>query len=193
MPLNFQANVSGQVLWFMFDLTNRQLITSPNVPADITDTKDVLLTEVPIPGQNFSPIQSGGMGNRKVSFTLPLIKRNNTVGNMLLLKQFHSLRNRGDVRPGGRRTQNPRVLYYWGIGSVPQVWYVKRADPTSKQGWVNQFGYPQYSEISMELWLDATHPLTQAEDVFRQSIQALGLAIPAFDVVSNLISGGSPY
>ena len=34
-----------------------------------------------------------GWGNRKISFTLPIIKRNNTVGNVLLLKQFENLRN----------------------------------------------------------------------------------------------------
>lgn len=195
MPINYRSNISGQVLWFMWDLDNRQLITSPHVPGDISDSKEVILTETPIPGQNFSPINTGGMGNRKLTFTLPLIKRNNTVGNMLLLKQFQALRNKSSWGPifGGRAGRSPRVVYYWGTGSLPLVWYVKRADATHKQGWVNELGYPQFSEISFELWLDETHWITRAEEEFRQIAQVLGLALPGFDVVSAVTRRGTPY
>ena len=67
--------------WFMYDLNNFQLITSKTVPGDISDSKKVFLTEVPIPGLNYSPVQTSGNGNRKISFTLPLLKKNNTIGN----------------------------------------------------------------------------------------------------------------
>jgi len=89
MNLNFnQPKTAFNINWFMFDIYNKQLITTPLIPADITDTKDIILTETPIPGLNFSPVTYGGGGNRHINFTLPLIKRNNTVGNVLLLKQF---------------------------------------------------------------------------------------------------------
>lgn len=184
MAFNFNASVAGSLNWFMLDLTNRQLITGPHVPGDISDTKEVVLTETPIPGQNFSPIQTGGMGNRKISFTIPLIKRNNTVGNMLLLKQFHTLRNKGRNERGGRG-KNPKVLYYWGIGSLPQVYYVKKCDVSNKKQWVNQFGYPTYSEIQIELWQDYTHPVTRAEEEFRDLTRRLGVVLPAFDITSS--------
>lgn len=191
MALNFNATVAGNLRWFMLDLTNRQLITGPHVPDDIKDTKEIVLTETPIPGQNFSPIQTGGMGNRKLSFTIPLIKRNNTVGNMLLLKQFHTLRNKARNERGGRG-KNPRVLYYWGIGSLPQVYYVKKCDVTNKKQWVNQFGYPTYSEIQIELWQDYTHPVTRAEEEFRDLTRRLGIVLPAFDIVSSALND-TPY
>ena len=78
--------------WFIYDLGNNQLITSLFVPGDISDTKDIVYAETPIPGLNYQPIQSAGMGNRKVSFELPLIRRNGIVGNVHLLKQFERLR-----------------------------------------------------------------------------------------------------
>ena len=51
----------------MFDISNIQLITTKTVPGDMTDTKEVFLTETPIPGLNYSPIQHGGNGNRKIT------------------------------------------------------------------------------------------------------------------------------
>lgn len=165
------------VPYFMFDLDNYQLITSAIIPGDIADTKDIILTEVPIPGMNFQPIMQGGGGNRKLSFTIPLIQRNNTVGNVLLLKQYDMLRNQV-VQFGsfttGQFTRYPRVLFYYGIGSVPLPYFVKKADATHKQGWVNETGMPQYSEINMELWLDENSPLYYAEEVFRKLSAVMG-------------------
>ncbi len=174
----------------MFDIDNKQLITTPTIPlSDIKDTKEVVLTETPIPGLNFSPISPGGGGNRKIAFTLPLIKRNNTVGNVLVLKQFDMLRNNAVGLTGIQSTQfdtTPRVLYFWGTGSIPLVWWVKKCDATHKQGWTNALGQPQLSEIEFELWLDETNPLYLAEEVFRKLASLAGLVIGAYDVVKSL-------
>ena len=175
--------------WFIFDLDNKQLITSPVIPSDITDDKEIVLSEQPIPGLNFSPILPGGAGNRKISFTLPLIKRNNTVGNVLLLKQFDMLRQNAVGLTGVFSHQfetTPKVLYYWGTGSVPLVWWVKKCDAIHKQGWINALGMPQYSEISMELWLDETHVLYKAEEVFRKLSSLAGMVFGAYDVVKSI-------
>ena len=175
--------------WFIFDIDNKQLITSPVIPGDITDTKEIVLSEQPIPGLNFSPITSGGANNRKISFTLPLIKRNNTVGNVLLLKQFDTLRQNAVGLTGVFSKQfetTPRVLYYWGTGSVPLVWWVKKCDAVHKHGWMNNLGQPQYSEISTELWLDETHPIYKAEEVFRKMASLAGLVFGAYDIVKTI-------
>lgn len=175
--------------WFMFDLDNKQLITSTIIPGDIKDTKEIILSEVPIPGLNYSPILPGGAGNRKLTFTLPLVKRNNTVGNVLLLKQFDLLRQNAVGLTGVFTKQfetTPKVLYYWGTGSVPLVYWVKKADATHKQGWVNQLGQPQYSEIEFELWLNETHPLYLAEEVFRKLASLAGLITNTYDTVKSL-------
>jgi len=174
--------------WFLFDIVNAQLITTPLIPGDITDSKDIILTETPIPGLNYSPIQYTGGGNRKISFTLPLIKRNNTIGNVLLLKQFDQLRNQSaglaDVF-SGQFTPNPKVLYYWGVGSVPLVYYVSKCNMTHKAGWTNQVGQPQYTDLEIELILDESHPLYKAEELFRKVSAFSGFISNNFNTIKT--------
>lgn len=190
-----QEQFSFRIPWFMFDLYSKQLITSPVVPSDIRDSKQVILAEQPIPGLNFAPISPGGNGNRKISFTLKLINRNNTVGNVLILKQFDALRNQAGSLFGpqpGQFTPNPKVLFSWGTGSIPLVWWVAKADAVHKEGWVNALGFPQYSEIEIELILDETDPLYKAEEAYRQASAILGVAAGAVDVVQSTL-GRKPY
>lgn len=172
---------SFAIPWFLFDVDNFQLITSPVcIPSDIRDTKEIFLVETPIPGLNFRPITYGGGGNRHISFTLPLIQRNSNVGNLYVLKQFDTLRNQttGLLRfTGGQFTPTPKVLFNYGTGSVPLIYWVKRCDPTNKAGWINPFGFPQYSEIEFELWLDETSPLYFMEEIFRKINSGLGSGI----------------
>lgn len=174
--------------WFMFDLSNRQIITTRTVPGDITDSKDVMLTEIPIPGLNYAPVQPAGNANRKISFTLPLMQRNNTIGNSLLLKQFDALRNQAvglsDIF-ATQFTPNPRVLYYWGTGSVPLVYFVSKCSFSNKKQWVNQQGIPQYSEVQMELILDENNVLYRAEEIFRKAAIITQQAVTAFDFIGG--------
>lgn len=187
--INFRIpEYSFTLPWFMFDIQNKQLITSQTRPGDIKDTKDIFLTETPIPGLNFAPVQPSGNGNRKISFTLPLLKRNNTIGNSLLLQQFHALRNQatGILNIYSQQfTPNPKVLYYWGTGSLPLVYFVSKCELTNKSGWVNQMGCPQYSEVMIELILDENHPLYKAEEFYRHISLYLASSMYAIDNVSN--------
>jgi hypothetical protein len=162
--------------WFIFDLYNVQLITSATIPSsDIADSKQIILSEVPVPGLGFNPVFGGGMGNRKVSFTLPLLNKDNNVGNLLLLQQFENLRNQalglnltGLFGADVQFASNPKVLFFWGIGSgVPLEWFVSKCDYVHKSPMVSAYSQPQYTEINIELVLDELSPLTQAENVFR--------------------------
>ena len=176
--------------FFIYDLFNQQLITSPfAIPGDISDTKGIVLAETPIPGLNFDPITPGGQGNKKLSFTLPLIKRNNTVGNITMLKQFDQLRNQAvgltSLFPA-QFNPNPKVLFFWGAGTgVPLIYFVKKCDFVHKSAFINQLGYPQYTEINMELWLDESHPIYKAEEVFRKLASITGMIESAFDTVKS--------
>ena len=187
--MNFKIpSYSFSLPWFMYDLENNQLITSQTRPGDITDSKDVFLTETPIPGLNFSPVQPSGNGNRKISFTLPLLKRNNTVGNSLLLTQFRSLRNQatGIMNIYSQQfTPNPKVLYYWGTGSLPLVYFVSKCNLVHKDGFVNQQGQPQYTEAQIELILDESHPLYKAEEFFRYVSRYTASSLYAIDNTVN--------
>lgn len=188
-------NFKYHLPWWMFDMDNLQLITSPWIPSDIKDTKDIVLSEVPVPGLNFQPINYGGGGNRKLQFTLPLIVKNNTVGNVMMLKQFDNLRNQAVGLFGvfsGQFKPTPRVLFSYGTGSVPLVYWVKKCDATHKQGWVNQLGMPMYSEIEFELWLDETHVLYKAEEVFRKVSSLIGMVEGSLNTV-NAQTGKRAY
>ena len=201
MPILRSPYSAVNIPFFMFDFQNFQLITTASIPEDVTDSKQIVLTETPIPGLNFNPINSGGMGNRKVSFTLPLVKRNNSVGNILLLKQFDNLRNQSfGINPAGifsAMTQfvpNPKVLFYWGTGSsVPLEWYVAKCDFVHKSSFTNAYGYTQFSEVSMELWLDETSLLYKAEETFRKVASYLGMVENGIDTGKAMGNFGGKF
>ncbi len=199
MPAQFKTpKFPGNVPFYMFDIDNYQLITVPTIPGDIKDVKQIVYTEVPIPGMNFQPIMPGGGGNRKISFTLPLVKRNNNMGNIAILKQFDMLRNQvsplGGLIKVGQFTSFPRVIFNYGIGSIPLIYYVTKCDATHKQGWTNALGNPQYSELEIELWLDENNFMYKGEEVFRRLQSVAGMSIGTADIVkSNLQKGYKPY
>jgi len=186
------GKVDFHISWFMFDIANAQLITSPwCIPGDIHDVKEIVLVENPIPGLNYRPIAYGGGGNRKLAFTLPLIKRDPFIGNLAILKQFDMLRNQAQGITqifSGQFIPTPQVLYNWGTGSTPQIYWVKKCDPANKQGWVNRAGYPMYSEIDFELWLDESNPMYMMEEVFRFAMARTGQVMPPM----NVLTGGKP-
>lgn len=185
---------SGKIPWFMFDLQNKQLITSPIIPTDIRDTKEIVFAEQPVPGRGYAPIAPSGAGNRRISFELQLIRRGGFVGNVSVLKQIELLRNSsGGIFARQRdRWRNPQVLYYWGTGSVPLIYWVAKADATHKQGWVNGAGFPQYSEIQFELILDQAHPIYHMEEQFNRIASFFGNFDTGVEGV-DISFRGTPY
>jgi len=166
--------------WYMFDISNKALITSPFIPGDISDSKSVILAEIAIPGMSYQPVQSAGMGNRKISFTLGILKRDSIEGNKKVLAQFENLRNQSfnfvNVFKGTSQFQsNPKVLYCWGVGAIPLIWYVAKCDFVHKQYWHNSLGSPQLTEVSIELWLDEKDPINKAEEVYRKMASIAGI------------------
>ena len=196
VPLSI-PNLPFNLPWWIFDLSNYQLITSKIIPGDIKDSKAIILTETPIPGLNYQPVFQGGGGNRRISFTIPLIKRSNTIGNLMLLQQFAMLRNqtKGFL---GLKSQKfspyPKVLYQWGTGSVPLEYWVAKCDATHKQGWVNAFGAPQYSEIEIELIEDQESWLYAGEEAYRTIAALIGELQQTVDIGLDMGGvAGRPY
>lgn len=198
MALNLSVpNFGYSTPWFMFDLANKQLITSVIIPeSDIADTKEVVLTEQPIPGQDFSPVNSGGMGNRKLSFTLPVVKRNNTAGNILILRQFENLRERAfgfNFRPQDQFTPNPKVLYGYGVNAVPLIYFVKKCDFRHRQGMTNNLGNPTFTYVDFELWLDEANRYNRQQALVRKVGSLVGMVEQTFDLIQSLAKGSRPY
>lgn len=197
MPSLNLAPYSFKLPWFMVDLDNFQLITSIPIPGDISDTKQPMIVETPVPGLSYQPVTPGGFGNRKISFTIPAIKKNNTIGNTLLVKQFESLRNQVtelfDPFGGDQFVRGPKILYSWGTGSIPLVYWVHKCDFVHKGEVMNQLGFPQWTDVDIGLTLDEEHILYLAEEIFRKVATIAGTVINTFDVVESLITGHRPF
>jgi len=175
---------NGQIVpFFMVDLSNFQMITTRAIPqGTIKDTKRVLISETPVPGRNFSPISTGANANRKIAFTLPLVNRGD-FGNLLLLKQFDGLRNQSNGIGGyrvftGALSPNPKVLFQWGTGSVPLIWFVTKCDFAHESGMVNRVAFPQHTLVDVELTLDEENILYKGEELFRSATALLGTGAP---------------
>lgn len=183
--------------FYMYILNSNLLITSPFIPTEINDSKNIIFAETNIPGLNYSPIHSGGFGNRKVSFQIDLIKRNNFTGNALQLKLYEVLRNPVSTlqevfSQDTQFVQNPKVLFSYGVGSVPLVWYVTKCDFVHSGQYTNAVGFPQFSKINIELTLDETNDLNKIEKVFRQFASIIGSAEAVKDIIVDQ-TGGRPY
>jgi hypothetical protein len=193
----FEYNIKGLsqiVPWFIYDMSNKTLITSVTVPTEIKDTKGVVLSETAVAGLNYKPVQFGGGENRHVSFSIEIIKRNNTVGNTLIMKSIEGLRNQASGLTGifsGQFQPNPKVLYYWGTGSVPLEWYVKKCDWTNY--WVNEIGNPQRSVVEFELILDEGSLLYKAEEIYRKIAGIAGSVENAYNTKIAITSNRSPF
>lgn len=185
---DLNLNNLGQVIpWFMYDINNYILITSITVPQEIHDQKGIVITEIAIPGLNYKPVQYGGGDNRKISFQIEIIKRNNTVGNTLIIKAFENLRNQVTSLTDIFAEQfqpNPKVLYYWGTGSLPNEYFVAKCDPTHY--WVNALGNPQRSVYDIELILDESSLLYKAEEIYRKISSIAGAAENAYQTKKQL-------
>lgn len=184
--------------FFMLDLDNKQLILSKPIPGDISDNKQAVIAEAQVPGLNFEPVAHGGFSNRKIGFTIPVINRNNTVGNVLQLKQFENLRNQatsGFFNPfsQGQFVRGPKVLFFWGIGSVPLEYFVSQCDFVHKASLINPLGQPQWTDVTIELILDEESPLFQMEEMFRKVASLTGMTVNAFNTVKSEVINAKPY
>lgn len=177
--------------WFIFDLTNKQLITSSTIPqGEIGDDKNVIFTETPILGNNFAPVSAGANGNRKISMQIPIVNRGYE-GNIGLIEQFNLLRNKSrgflGLKHKNQWANNPKVLYYWGIGSVPLEYYVTKCSIQHTSNMVNELGLPQHSVVSLELTLDETSFLYKIEEIYRDITAVLGVGQTAWQMVRGYL------
>jgi len=190
-------SISRIIPYYIYVLDSNLLITSPIVPTEIQDSKNIVYAQTSIPGLDYAPLSSGGFGNRTISFTIDLIKRNNSTGNSLQLKLYEVLRNpvsniQEVFSSNNQFVQNPKVLFSYGVGSVPLVWYVTKCDFVHSGQYTNALGFPQFSKINIELTLDETNALNKIEKVFRQFASIIGSTEATKDIIVNTL-GGRPY
>lgn len=183
--------------WFMFDLSNFTFYTSVPIPSSpIKDSKGIVITEVAVPGLGYEPLAYGGMKNRKIGFTIPVIDRNPTVGNSTRLKFFEQLRN--PITPllnpfaSSEFARNPKVLFNWGTGNIPLVYSVSKCDFNHDSKQVNALGFPQWTDVTMELIVDEEDFLFLGEELFRKVGAIIGSVQSVIDVV-GAANNQKPY
>lgn len=182
--------------WFILNLDSKELIVLPNVPLEIKSTKETRFSQTQVPGASTDMIQFSGLGPTKISFDIKLLKKDNIVGNMPTLKQFENLRVPifsvfdGLVPPTDN--QPPKIIYWYGSGmTLPQTYYVSRCDFSHKM--YNQLGYPQMTDISMELMMDEHTILYTFEKYARAVLAVLGTVESIVTLLKYWIGGRSPY
>lgn len=187
--------------WYIFNETNGILITSPTIPTTIEDKKEIIFAEANIPGLNYTPLTPARNGNRKLSFSLPIIKRSQgggVLGNTGLMAAFEMMRNNDNPsllslfsKRGGDYNPNPKVIYSWGTHTiVPQEYFVRRCDFSHDTRFITQLGYSEFSIVNMELELDENSPLYRAERTVRIINARKGMVESVLQVTN---SGGRPY
>ena len=187
-------STSISVPWFIVDIESFDVITLPNVPLNVTSSKNINYAKKGVPGDETQPMQFTGMGPKTISFDIDVIKKSQTLGALPVIKQFESLRvpqfGLGNLIFGGSN-RNPKVLFHYLAGDLlPLEYYVTKCDLTNSLP--NFAGYPQRCEVSMELTLDEKSVLYTSEKMARVALKALG-AVEGVDSLIRSAAGSSPY
>jgi hypothetical protein len=182
--------------WFILNLQSKELIVLPNVPVDVKSTKETRFTQTPMPGGSTDMVQFSGLGANKLSFEIKLLKKNNVLGNMPTLKQFENLRvpvfSVFDAFSAPVSNQPPKIIYWYGSGmSLPQQYYVTKLDFSHK--YYNTLGFPQMTDIQMELTLDEYFLTYKFEKYSRAVLSTLGTIESVVTLFKYWIGGRSPY
>ena len=175
--------------WFMFDLSNKQLISLTTAPETVSDTKGTATVEVSVPGGAYKPVLFSSLENKKIAFTIRVIARNQVLGNQVYIQQFDALRHPqvglfSIFADKTAFTPNPKVLYHYGTGTaVPLVYFVSIA---MEHSLFNNWGYPQITDVTVELILDEDNLINQAETVTRKIAMIAGTVQGAGSMVAGM-------
>lgn len=145
--------------WYMYIVDTKTLITSPTIPTNISDRKQIVYAEAEPPGLNYTPLYPSRNGGRKISFQIVIIDRRTQLGNSNILQQFETLRNNNtdiNIFDSSDIVLNPpsEVIYSWGLFTPPLKYLVRkcdfehRSDQTQKKT-----GYSSFTTVDLELEL----------------------------------------
>lgn len=187
--------MSAIIPWFMFDMGNYELLTLPNVPLEVKSTKEIKWAESEVPGGSTRPLQFSNFGPQMVAFQIKLVDRNPYVGNLPILKQFEKLRTPVEgalaLLLGNLSPANPKVLFWYGTGNLlPLVYYVTRMDFNHIM--ISNLGFPEATDIDIELKLDEYHVLYKAERVARMVLSMAGMGLAVYHLI-QMYKGAKPY
>ena len=182
--------------WFILNVESKELIVLPNVPMEITSTKDAKYTQTAVPGASADSIQFAGLGATKLSFSIILLKKDPIVGNMPTLKQFENLRVPkfsvvdGLIPPANNKP--PAIWFWYGSGmTAPQEYHVSKMEFRHKM--YNRMGFPQHTDINVELIMNEHTKFYTFEKYSRAVLSTLGTIESLVTLIKYWIGGRNPY
>lgn len=169
----FSAKLPKKIPWFIYIWDSPYILMSRNVPESITSQKTINRTNQSIPGAGTSIPKFGNIDAEKISFSIKLASFNNELGVTDQVRFFDLLRTPDspttDVvsRPF---TANPQVLYWYGNGKLPMLYYVAKCDYRLSK-W-NIYGMPQVVDVDFEFILDEESKVYKMEVAARKLLAA---------------------
>lgn len=180
----FSVKVPKKIPWFINIYGTAFTLASRNVPESIASQKTINRTEQQIPGAGTSIPKFGNINAEKISFSIKLASFNNELGVTDQIRFFDLLRNPYSNAFGEQRpfAANPQVIYWYGNGKLPMLYYVNKCDYTFSK-W-NIYGQPQVVVVDLELIVDEESAIYKAEVIARQVLATAVTAESFINVVS---------
>lgn len=178
---------------------NLNIITNKSIPESTSSSRALNYSEVQIPGGGTAIPKFGSIGAKHIGFSLKVVNFNKKLGVVPKVAAFERLRTPAvgalteivNTVTGSRDapfTPNPRVLYYYGTGSFPMIYFVTKCDLVLS--YPNYRGNPQVAEVTMELIMDESSKLYHVERAYKQLMGRIG----AFQSIArNGNKGCKPY
>lgn len=164
----FNARIPKKIPWFINIYGTAFTLASRNVPDSISSQKAINRVDQQIPGGGTSISKFGNITAEKINFSVKLASFNNELGVSDQVRFFDMLRTPYSNAYGEQRpfVSNPKVVYWYGNGKLPMLYYVGKCDYTLSK-W-NIYGQPQVMSVSLELILDEDSDVYKAETIIRQ-------------------------
>ncbi len=168
--------------WAIIGISTPLLITNDlAIAGDVNDTKKIVIPEAQVPGLNYAPVGISGFGNRHISFQIPVLDRNDFLGNAEVMSQFETLRNQSesvlDILADTQFLSGHKILFSHGVSSpIPLEYFVAQSDFVHKGSFINGIGNPQYSIVSLRFVLDEESIIYIVEKMSRQVLSAIASA-----------------
>lgn len=160
--------IPKKIPWFIYIYKTSFLLTSNNVPDQVSSSRQINRPEQSIPGGGTAIAKYGNMGPLKIAFQIKIGAFNDELGVIDQLKFFEQLRTPvtnsfissfGTAPPF---TPNPEIIYWYGTGTLmPLFYYVTKCDYTVTK--FNRWGYPQVASVDCEFVLNEESDMYRAE------------------------------
>lgn len=165
LPLSIDGFERFAMPWWLLDLKNFNLILNRAVPTEVTSEKSINYVEILVPGGASADDRYSNMGSETISFSIPIINFNNTLGNYPQVSQFRLLRQPAywpwelhklllgfTTGAPDEFREPPRVYLMWGTGNLFPLEY-KVTQCSFTNAYMNGIGMPRYTVCNLSFKL----------------------------------------